>query len=714
MSKKELRYAVTTLLLLGVSISVFLGNVVPLVIAVGLILLIVPAVAQEKKQGQTSTPAKKTKPKTPRPVEVPVKAQPKPKRSAPGASPVAASVAKRLRGFAAFFDHAASGSFFFMSPVGIVRKTESQEIIGPGEFRFHRGGLSIVFRNQNSPQAKPRQIRKQWRDVLGWSGEGEYRLYFDDLTSVLFVPLGPEDELTLSALWEIMLEVTRPPYWNNGPRHADSLVTLLRQVARFLDENADRVSAKGKIDWSGLELDLRFVEETPERFSDIPSEGAPFLDGVLRKRLGEGGFGSVFVSESADTPGQFMAVKLMKPPKDVDPWSDAFLRRAKQFFDEAVLSSRVVGCPYIASSARFGLEPWPWISYPRLNGTSIAAIRNVGRTDPKDWWNLAHDLVSALFFVHREGIVHRDVHAGNVMLVEDRAVLLDFGLSQVADHAQLKNRLAYWPTAAPEALVAERAEDITAASDVFSAGMVLYQALTGRSPWPDASSRDEQYSNILQARADLSALTGPAKEILESMLRRSPEKRPTAEDLLWAIAPYVDMEQKTRAIEESGKSSQEARSTEAALKQGFPYPDPPAITGPLTSWKVIDDHIAWIINEVRPRFFSVDIVTTGKPKKLYFQAITDGEGWVFEAMSERFSDQAYAEAQRQNFLLLDWAAPSDSSPNYQRQGDEHAPEVMSQDFSDAVEFCYGLTLRDIKKVSFSIQGSNMYTLEVAR
>lgn len=710
MSRQDLGNAFVGIFVVGFFVSVFVGNFVPLVIALGLMGVLMFGMAKDQKQAksrpQAAPRSNAKKAKQPRNV-----AQTKEKRGVtvahPSPSPAHAA-ARRLRGHATHFDHAATSNFFSKSPVGVVRTTQAQEIVGPGVIQFHRRGFTITFRNQNSPDAKPREISKSWSHLLGFSGDGEFRMYFQDLSSVLFIPITPEDRVEISALWEIMSELSRPPLWDSGPRHTDTVVTLFRQTARFLDNNPGKVTADGSVDWSALNLDSRLMRPVVELLEDIPEEGDAFLGAILRKRLGQGHFGSVFVAVDEEEPGHLAALKFMKQPEDVEAWSDTFIRMAKGFLDESVLSSQFQHCPYIASSKDFGLEPWPWISYPLLDGVPVSGVTRLGRVNMTDWWNLAHDLVSALYFIHREGMVHRDIHSDNVMMVNGRAVLLDFGLSQVAGHAHLKNRLAYWPTAAPEALSASNPDEITEASDVFSAGMVLYRALTDHSPWPPASSRDEQYENITGIEPDFTGLPEIVRGILEPMLDRNPVNRPTAHEILWRIAPHVDMEKKAREIEESGKTAEEALSIELDLEQGEPYPDPPAIRGPLTSWQIIDEHIAWIVNEVRPRFFAVNIRTSAKPRDLYFQGITDGEGWVIEAMSERFAQRNYADAQREAFLRLDWGAPTQSSPNYQRHHDEHAPQDISQDFSDAFEFCYGLTLSDIKKVSFSIQGSNMY------
>lgn len=77
-------------------------------------------------------------------------------------------------------------------------------------------------------------------------------------------------------------------------------------------------------------------------------------------------------------------------------------------------------------------------------------------------------------------------------------------------------------------------------------------------------------------------------------------------------------------------------------------------------------------------------------------------------MSDRFAERTFGDTQRAHLLALDWAAPTDSSPNYQKLTDDHFPDAISQEFADAFEFGYGLNWADIKKITFTIQGSDMY------
>ncbi|MCH8921178.1 MAG: protein kinase, partial [Chloroflexi bacterium] len=97
---------------------------------------------------------------------------------------------------------------------------------------------------------------------------------------------------------------------------------------------------------------------------------------------------------------------------------------------------------------------------------------------------LAKDLCRALAVAHRRGVVHRDLKPGNIWLAEDgRAKLGDFGIAQAVDRSRLTMTGAVMGTAAYMAPEQARGGDVTARSDLYSLGCVLYEMVTGRPPF---------------------------------------------------------------------------------------------------------------------------------------------------------------------------------------------------------------------------------------
>lgn len=111
-----------------------------------------------------------------------------------------------------------------------------------------------------------------------------------------------------------------------------------------------------------------------------------------------------------------------------------------------------------------------------------AVLAERGRLVPGEAVRLAREVLSGLEVVHAHGLVHADVKAGNVMIGPGPTKLIDFGIARgprsVSDDG---TSLGSLHAMSPEQL---RGDALTPASDVFAVGVVVYQALTGRVPYP--------------------------------------------------------------------------------------------------------------------------------------------------------------------------------------------------------------------------------------
>jgi eukaryotic-like serine/threonine-protein kinase len=171
--------------------------------------------------------------------------------------------------------------------------------------------------------------------------------------------------------------------------------------------------------------------------------------------------------------------------------SDPVARR--RIADEAAAASRV-SHPNIVSAAelindRDGLA----LVFPYVEGKTLAArLADGQRIASRDAASIALDIADALAVAHSQGVVHRDVKPGNILLGADgRARLLDFGIAHAVDAGQAAHDLTgagmavgTLPYMAPEQLAAE---PTTPASDVYALGVVLYEMLSGRRPYAAAS-----------------------------------------------------------------------------------------------------------------------------------------------------------------------------------------------------------------------------------
>jgi hypothetical protein len=148
-------------------------------------------------------------------------------------------------------------------------------------------------------------------------------------------------------------------------------------------------------------------------------------------------------------------------------------------------------------------------------------------------------MAEALTAIHAAGVVHRDLKPGNVMLSDDRPIVIDFGIAQAGDATRLTQTGLVMGTPgylAPEVI---EGEPSSPASDVHSWGSTMVFAATGHLPF-GGGSYETIFYRIISGRADLSGVPGPLVPLISAALARDPSHRPSA-GWLSAQAVTLDM-----------------------------------------------------------------------------------------------------------------------------------------------------------------------------
>ena len=267
--------------------------------------------------------------------------------------------------------------------------------------------------------------------------------------------------------------------------------------------------------------------------------------------IGAGGMGEVY--KARDTRlDRTVAIKVLPAELSADPD-----RRAR--FQREAKSIAGLNHPHICTLHDIGEHDGAtYLVMERLQGETLANRLEKGRLPQDQALTVATEIADALAAAHRQGILHRDLKPGNVMLTKAGAKLLDFGLAKLAGHGAepAAGRLASMPTRsmpltaegtivgtlqymAPEQLEGKEAD---ARTDLWALGAMLYEMIAGRR----AFAGDSQVSligNIMNAEpAPISALqplTPPGVDLLvRRCLAKDPEDRPdtahdVANDLRW-------------------------------------------------------------------------------------------------------------------------------------------------------------------------------------
>jgi serine/threonine-protein kinase len=206
----------------------------------------------------------------------------------------------------------------------------------------------------------------------------------------------------------------------------------------------------------------------------------------ILSRLGAGGMGAVYRAEHS-TLRRDVAVKVLLPEMGS---KDEFVRR---FQREAESASRLAHVNIIGVTD-FGRSPEGllFLVMEYLDGEALSALIRRGPIPLARAAGIFGQILDGLGHAHAAGIVHRDLKPDNIMLVEregrpDVVKLLDFGIAKVTDPEDHREALTQAGVifGTPEYLSPEQAlgETVDARADLYAAGVILYEMLTGRRPF---------------------------------------------------------------------------------------------------------------------------------------------------------------------------------------------------------------------------------------
>ncbi|MEU9497596.1 serine/threonine-protein kinase [Streptomyces sp. NPDC048196] len=247
----------------------------------------------------------------------------------------------------------------------------------------------------------------------------------------------------------------------------------------------------------------------------------------LVAELGRGGMGRVLLGVAPD--GRLVAVKVVRSQFVED---DGFRTR----FRREVQASRRVSGAYTAAVVDADADaPLPWLASVFVPGPPLSeVVETVGPLPPEAAVRLAAGLAAALAEVHRAGLIHRDLKPSNVLLAADGPRVIDFGIARATD-SEGGTEITHtgWLVGSPAFMSPEQAEsrELTPASDVFSLGVVLVQACTGRSPFAGPSAPQTLY-NVVHTEPDLAPLPDELRGLVARCLAKDPSRRPAPAEIL--------------------------------------------------------------------------------------------------------------------------------------------------------------------------------------
>ena len=207
----------------------------------------------------------------------------------------------------------------------------------------------------------------------------------------------------------------------------------------------------------------------------------------IEGRLGVGGMSTVHLAFDQRLE-RYIALKLLAEHLADDP---TFVSRFRR---EALAAARLIH-PNIVQVFDFGFDEGHhqhFIVMEHVQGNSCAELlRDRGHLGVEDAVNIVAQACRGLDYAHRNGVVHRDVKPGNLLVSESDVVkLADFGIARATDQSSITQVGSVLGTAAYLAPEQARGEEAGPRADLYSLGVVTYQLLSGRLPY-EATSLSE-------------------------------------------------------------------------------------------------------------------------------------------------------------------------------------------------------------------------------
>lgn len=168
-----------------------------------------------------------------------------------------------------------------------------------------------------------------------------------------------------------------------------------------------------------------------------------------------------------------------------------------------------------------------FIAMAYYGGRSLRVAIDIAPFSPRQAFEIAFSVAQGLWAAHRRGIVHRDIKPGNIVVSEDGFVkIVDFGLAQLAGQSRVTTGDNIVGTVAYMSPEQTNASHVDERTDIWSLGVVMYEAMTGRLPFPENANAAVVYSIRNEPHPPLREVNPEVPEACAAVVERCLQKNP--------------------------------------------------------------------------------------------------------------------------------------------------------------------------------------------
>jgi eukaryotic-like serine/threonine-protein kinase len=302
----------------------------------------------------------------------------------------------------------------------------------------------------------------------------------------------------------------------------------------------------------------------------------------LDRPIGRGGMGTVWLGHD-ELLGREVAVKEVRFPPELGTQEIADLR--ERTLREARATARLSHPNVITTYDVVEEDGRPWIVMELLRTHSLSEIlRDEGALPAYRVAEVGLGVLAALETAHAQGVVHRDVKPGNVLVTEDgRPVLTDFGIATTAGDPALTSTGVVLGSPAYMSPERARGKAFGPESDLWSLGVTLYAAAEGRPPF-ESDNALGTLTAVISDPVPPMTVGGPLAVAVDGLLRKDPQERSSidtvrtqlqqaaADRTTAASAPVAE----TVALERAGRTEALPAAGVGAAAPAAAAPEPPA------------------------------------------------------------------------------------------------------------------------------------------